>query len=134
MPTKEEDFKQRFDSILLDMRAGGTRDAEGMWLIGSLGARIVDQGQQPSWAEFKRTLSQPNFRALITSFQKQGADLAQQGAHQQIYAIQVLAVSLVARIQNEDPEIADGDKILDQIIDDAISIYRETLAADPIIS
>ena len=134
MPTRDEDFKQRFDSILLDMRISGSTDAETMWLVGSLAARLIDQGQQPTWYSFKHTLSQPTFRSLISSFQKQGNDLAKTGATQQVYAIQVVAVSLVAVTQTDDPEIVEDDKVLDQIIEDAISIYREAIASDPIIS
>ena len=45
MPPRDEDFKQRFDSILLDMRISGSTDAETMWLVGSLAARLIDQGR-----------------------------------------------------------------------------------------
>ena len=134
MPTRDEDFKQRFDSILLDLRISGRTDGQTMWLVGSLAARLIDQGQQPTWSSFKHTLSQPTFRSLISSFQKQGNDLAKTGATQQVYAIQVVAVSLVAVTQTDDPEIVEDDKVLDQIIEDAISIYREAIASDPIIS
>jgi len=134
MLTRDEDFKQRFDTILLDMRISGSTDAETMWLVGSLAARLIDQNQQPTWSAFKHTLSQPTFRALISSFQKQGNELAKTGNTPQVYAIQVIAVSLVAITQTADPDILEDDKLLDDIIEDAIAIYREAIASDPIIS
>ena len=77
MPTKEEDFKQRFDSILLDMRAGGTRDAENMWLIGSLGARIVDQGQQHyEEQQRQRSIAALRRRAAALGFQVNPVEVA----------------------------------------------------------
>jgi hypothetical protein len=134
MPTKEEDFKQRFAGILLDMRSSGSSDPEGMWLVGSLAARVVDEEQRPNWTAFKAHLSLETYRGLLSSFQQQGNALAKQGAQRQMFAIEVLAASLVAKTQSSDPEIASGDKILNKIIDNAISVYRSSQTADPLIS
>ena len=41
---------------------------------------------------------------------------------------------MVAKTQTQDFDIISGDKILSDIIDDAISVFRDTQAADPIIS
>ncbi len=134
MPTKEEDFKQRFAGILLDVRGMGSDDVEGMWLVGSLAARIVDHASRKSWTQFKEKLTRTDCDALIRSFQNQGSQLAAQGAHRQVHAVQILAASLVAKTQVRDAEIVAGDKILNRIIDDAIGIYRRAKTdAEPVI-
>lgn len=133
MPTKEEDFKQRFAGVLLDMRSAATDDPKGMWLVGSLAARIIDQAKQPDWATFKQKLSRQDWSALLATFQTQGNALAKQGARRQVFAVQVLAASLVAKTQSQDPEIISGDTLLNQIIDDAITVFRDNLSADPVI-
>ena len=134
MPTKEEDFKQRFAGVLLDMRNAAANDPEGMWLVGSLAARIIDEAKQPSWTIFKERISRADWSGLLTTFQTQGNALAKQGAQRQVFAVQVLAASMVAKTQTQDPDIVSGDKILSDIIDDAVTVFRDTQAADPIIS
>ena len=134
MPTKEEDFKQRFAGVLLDMRSAATDDPKGMWLVGSLAAGIIDQARRPSWTALKQSISREDWSALLTTFQNQGNALAKQGAHRQVFAIQVLAASMVAKTQVGDPEIVAGDNLLNQIIDDAITVFRDSQSADPIIS
>jgi len=133
VPTKEEDFKQRFAGVLLDMRSAATDDPQGMWIVGSLAANIIDQARQPSWTVFKEKLSRQDWSALLTTFQNQGNALARQGAQRQVFAIQVLAASLVAKTQVQDLDIVSGDKVLNDIIDDAIVVFRDTQSADPII-
>jgi hypothetical protein len=133
VPTKEEDFKERFAGIMLDMSASAD-DAETMWLVGSLAAQIVDHAQQPDWTAFKANLSQPTYRSLLTTFQNQGNALAKQGARRQVFAVEVLAASLVAKTQTDDPELVTGDGMLNDLIDSAIAVFRQASSADPIIS
>ena len=42
-------------------------------------------------------------------------------------------MSLVAKTQATDPDIASGGIVLDQMIDDAINMFRDALTAEPII-
>ncbi len=132
MPTKEEDFKQRFSGILLDLTSPD--QGEDLLLIGSLAARIIGHAGSPDWPTFKASLSHGDYSSLLTTFQTQGNALAQQGQRRQVRAIEVVAVALVARTQMGDPDIASNAPLLDQIIDDAIRAYRDAQAADPIIS
>jgi hypothetical protein len=132
MPSKEEEFKQRFAGVLGDLVASD--DQEQRLLIGSLAARLAAPSNSPSWSAFKVGISLPAYRALLASFQKQGNELARQGRQEEVYAIEVLAVSLVAKTQGTDPEIASGTVVLDQLIDDAITLFQQAKAADPIIS
>ena len=132
MPSKEEEFKQRFAGVLGDLVASD--DQEQRLLIGSLAARLAAPSNAPSWSAFKVGISLPAYRALLASFQKQGNELARQGRQEEVYAIEVLAVSLVAKTQGTDPEIASGTVVLDQLIDDAITLFQQAKAADPIIS
>jgi len=132
MPGKEEDFKQRFAGILLDLATSD--DADQRALIGSLAARIVGAAGKPSWAAFKQGLTRADYDGLLRTFQTQGNGLAQQGQRRQVYAIEVLATALVTKTQMQDTEIAAEAPRLDQFIDDAITAYRDAQSADPIIS
>ncbi|MDR3474019.1 MAG: hypothetical protein P4M09_20360 [Devosia sp.] len=132
MPSKEEQYKDRLSGILHDLSTTG--DAEARLLVGSLAAQISGHARTGSWTAFKAGLTLPTYRSLLTSFQTQGNDLARQGQHRQVQAIEVLAVSLVGKTQLGDPEVASSLPALDKIIDDAILAFRQAQAADPIIS
>ena len=132
MPTKEDDLRQRLSRIVLDLSTSG--DEQQQWMLGSLAARIVDHAGVGSWGEFKRTMSQETYTSLLTSFQKQGNELARQGLRSQVYAIEVLGVAVICRTLPRDPEITAQAPALDRLIDDAVRVFRSTAAPDPIIS
>jgi hypothetical protein len=131
MPTKEEDFKQRFSAIVAEMQADDPGQA---LLVGSLAHQIVSHAKRPNWKVFKAGLGRADYDALLQSFQSQGNALARQGAVAQMRAIEILACSLIARTQRRDPEVARDNRELDGLIDEAIKRYARSLAADPVIS
>lgn len=130
MATKEEDFKERFVAVLQDLRSNGGKDPEAMFLIGSLAARLLDRAKQPSWATYKANLAPQVYARLLSDFQKQGNAFHKEGKAKHAYAIQVLAISLIARTQNDD-EVRAGDSLLDDMLGFLIAAYREAQAADP---
>jgi hypothetical protein len=131
LPTKEEEFKQRFAAVVLDLTT--SEDTDMKTLIGGLAGRIISAAGAPNWIAFKARLSESAYSSLLTTFQTQGNALAQQGQHRQVYAIEVLAVSLVAKTQMGDPDIVSGTALLDPLIDQAITAARNAQTADPII-
>lgn len=130
MATKEEDFKERFVAVLQDLRTNGGKDSEAMFLIGSLAARLVDRARQPTWAAYKANLAPPVYAKLLSDFQKQGNDFHKEGKAKHAYAIQVLAISLIARTQN-DAEVRAGDSLLDEMLGFLIASYRKAEATTP---
>lgn len=130
MASKEEEFKDRFVAVLQDLRSSGGQDPEAMFLIGSLAARLLDRSNQPSWAAYKSSITPPAYAELLGSFEKQGNGFHQQGKAKHAYAIQVLAVSMIARIQ-DDAEIRVGDGLLDEMLGFLIATYRKAKALDP---
>lgn len=130
MVSKEEDFKERFVAVLQDLRGNGGKDPEAMFLIGSLAARLVDRAGQPSWAAYKASMSRELYDKLLGDFQKQGNDFHKQGKAKHAYAVQVLAISLIARTQ-ADPEVRAGDGLLDEMLGFLIATYRKAQTATP---
>src|ERR1700749_4630146 len=133
MASKEEEFRHRFAGIVLELSTSD--DAETTALLGSPGGPIGSHAGMPSWSVLKQNLTQRDYDGLLRTFQAQGNELARQGQSKQVYAIEVLAVSLVAKTQLTDAEIASGAPLLARIIDDAIAAVRSAQPIpDPIIS
>lgn len=126
MPTKEDELKQRLAAVLEDLRTDGGTDPETVWTIGSLAAALVDKAKASSWPALKEGLTAEAYDKLLADFQKQGNDLYQSGDVRKAYAIQALGLSLVSRTQRKDPEMRQGEMLLDSMITGALDIYRRT--------
>ena len=125
-PTKEAQFKQRFISVLADLQQDGIKDPQAMELIGSLAADLADKLETRSWSAAKQAMTATVYDALLESFQKRGNQYYQDGRTKHAYAIQLLGVSLVVMTQRKDPDLAAGEKLMDQVIDSAVAHYRRT--------
>jgi hypothetical protein len=127
MATKEEDFKERFVAVMRDLKEHGAKDPEAMWVLGSFATRLTNLSKRRTWTEFKAALTAPAYDQLLNEFQTQGnAYYRQRNAHA-AYAIELLALSVVARTQR-DPQVREGEKLLDQAISAAVAFYRKAKA------
>ncbi|ODT69989.1 MAG: hypothetical protein ABS75_14210 [Pelagibacterium sp. SCN 63-23] len=128
-PTKEAVFKQRFINVLADLQQDGVNDAEVMAMVGNLASDLADSLEQTSWSGAKRALSATAYDALLSSFVTRGNEHHQKGEHKEAYAIQVLTVSLVVATQRKDPELARGEELMDEVIDYAVSGFRQAMSS-----
>ena len=125
MAAKHEELKQRLAAVLEDLKAGSAGDPETMWLIGSLTSEIIGKVQARSWGEFKETMSAATYDKLLRDFQDVGNRLFQDGVLKRAYAMQALGLSLVCSTQRTDTTIAEGEKLLDAVIEGAVKLYRK---------
>jgi hypothetical protein len=123
--TKEQDFKNRLVTVISDLKDAGIKDPHAMWILGSMVAELIDRVQARSWSEYKNSMTQPIYTGLLKMFQEQGNALFSQGQVKPAYAMQALSLSVVAKTQ-VDPQVKDGEKILDQAIETALMFYRKT--------
>ncbi|UYO00826.1 MAG: hypothetical protein KIT02_06360 [Devosia sp.] len=124
--TERSDFSQILASTLQDLRTNGIADGEAMTLIGSLAADIADRLKVSSWSAAKARIDRQLHDQLLKSFQDQGNALHKAGNRKQAYAVQALAVSLVARTQTETPGVREGEHLLDALLDRAVEVYRHS--------
>jgi hypothetical protein len=129
MSTKEQDFKERLVAVMRDVKDNIRDDAEAMWMIGSLAARLVDVYRVSSWGQFKASLTSQAYDQLLKDFEQQGNAYHKEGKAKAAYAIQLLAISTVARTQT-DPEVKHGEQLLDGIINGMLTNYRKASAAE----
>lgn len=130
MATKEEDFRERFVAMMQDLHANGGKDQEAMFLIGSLASRLMDKTGAKSWATFKSTLGSYDRSVLLTDFETQGNKFHNDGKRKHAYAVQVLAMSVIAPSQT-DEDVLSGNKILDSIVNRLVTVFRKAEAATP---
>jgi hypothetical protein len=126
-PTTEArnaEFKQRFASVLADIQQTGYNDGEAMALIGSLAAELCGSLQQQNWTTAKSVMSHQTYNDLLKIFENRGNEYHQAGKQKHAYAIQALAMSLISATMRSDPQMAEGEKMLDAIIDRSVAVYQ----------
>jgi hypothetical protein len=122
--TKEEDFKQRLAAVLADLRQDGVEDGKAMFILGAAATRMCDLLKQPTWSALKPALSKSEQNRLLAQLGRDGDQMLAEGKGKHAYAVQALAVSLVAHSQS-DPIVREGEKLLDAIIDQTIANFRK---------
>jgi hypothetical protein len=124
MPSKRDELKQRLAAVLADLKDEGPKDPEAIWLIGSLASDLALRAKAANWKAFKQKMTQDMYRTLVRDFQEQGNKLYQQNKKRHAYAVQALAISIVASTQRVDPQMREGEALLDNVIERALTVYR----------
>jgi hypothetical protein len=126
MPSKRDELKQRLAAVLADLKDEAPKDPEAIWLIGSLASDLALKAKAPTWKAFKQKMTQDMYRTLVRDFQAEGNKLYQENKRRHAYAIQALAISIVASTQRVDPQMREGEALLDGFIEKALTVYRTT--------
>lgn len=130
MATKEDDFRERFVAVMKDLRENGESDQEAMFLIGSLASTLMKRTNAPSWPAYKSNLQPVDYSLLISDFEKQGNKFHKDGKRKHAFAVQVLAMSVVANTQTH-RDVTEGNKLLDQYIASLVRAFRKAEEMTP---
>lgn len=122
--TRNAEFKQRFIAVLGDIQKSGSQDGEAMALIGSLASDLAGTLQHQKWTTAKANMTTQTYNDLLKIFEQRGNEYHQSGKAKHAYAIQALSMSLVAATLRADPQIAEGEKMLDAVIDRSVAVYQ----------
>jgi hypothetical protein len=125
--TRNAEFKQRFAAVLDDIRTSGAEDGEALALIGNLAADLAATLKQQNWVTAKANMTTQVYNDMLKVFEQRGNEYHKAGKTKHAYAIQALAMSLVAATLRSDPQMAEGEKMLDAIIDRSVAIYQTQL-------
>jgi hypothetical protein len=133
-PTTEvrnAEFKQRFVAVLADIHSSGQEDPEALGLIGHLASDLAKTLQQPNWSSAKSVITPQTYNDLLKVFEQRGNEYHQAGKAKHAYAIQALAMSLIAGTMRKDPQLAEGEKFLDALIDRTVEIHQSVNPVKP---
>jgi hypothetical protein len=124
-PKLENDMKVRLAALLQDLQENGHKDPEAMWFMGSLATHIMKDVNATAWPDFKASLTRDGYDTLLKGFENQGKQLYANGKHKAAFAVQALAISTIVSKMTH-PDIATGDKYLDQFIMQTVRIFKQT--------
>lgn len=131
-PQKEHEaqFKQRLAAVLEDLKDSGMQDGEAMFFLGNFASRVCDSAGKVGWTDVKNVITTNDYDRLLKEFETEGNRLHAEGSAKAAYALQAMAISLVARTQT-DPQVRSGETLLDIVIDTAIGNYRKHARTKP---
>lgn len=121
---RNAEFKQRFTAVVSDILKSGGEDGQAMAMIGHLASDIAASLQQQNWVTAKANMTPEVYKDLLKIFEKRGNEYHQADKDKHAYAIQALAMSLIAATMRSDTQIAEGEKILDAVIDRSVAVYQ----------
>lgn len=124
MPEKEEAIRQKLANVVRDLHSNGTKDPEAMALLGSLADAVMARHKAQRWLEVKTAMSEDEVKETLGTFDRRGDAFYREGRIKQAYAIQALATSVLVHSQ-WDPELREGERLLDEVIDRAVAFYRK---------
>lgn len=122
--TRNAEFKQRFIAVLTDLQQAGAEDGEAMALIGHLASDLATSVGQQNWASAKANMTPEIYNDLLKIFEQRGNEYHQAGKQKHAYAIQALAMSLISATMRSDPQLAQGEKMLDAAIDRSVAVHQ----------
>lgn len=129
MSTKEQFFKDRLVAVMRDLKNTTANDADAMWMIGNFATGLVDLYKVKTWSQFKTRLTPQAYDRLLKDFEAQGNAYHRDGKPKAAFAIELLAISTIARTQ-DDPEVKQGERLLDGLINGMVTTYRKARAAE----
>lgn len=113
---EEQLFRRPFLELVDELADPARTDPQTLLALGALARRIMDDAKVMTWRAFKLGQTRELYDATLRVFQRQGNAMARDGKLRTAYAIQILAMSLIARTQ-QGHEVATADARLDAIID-----------------
>lgn len=127
MITKEEDFKNRFAVVMRDLQQDGTKDPQITLAMGVLALCLVQELESTTWSAAKSKITPPVYDRLLGKMLLSGEEHYRAGRLNEAYATQVLSFSLVARTQSQDPQMRQGEALIDMAIDRALAVYQQAV-------
>lgn len=114
-------------TLLEDLRVTGSEDGEAMFMLGAGADRLASLAEVQSWSELKAKLIPADVLALLQQIDLEGKQALADDKIKHAYALQALGMSLAAT-GNADPLVRAGAELVDQVIEETLTNYRNYAA------
>ena len=125
-------FIARYHEVVDDLDRDGRSDNETMMLLGSLVARLVTGADADNWLHLKHILDDQSLAQLVDTLDSTAETYAAEGKTKAAYVARLLGISLVAT-RVPDAKLKQRDRLLDDFINTAATVYIEQHNAPPAV-
>jgi hypothetical protein len=116
-------FRERLVALMTDLNAGTAKDKQLRRRVGIVADRIVREAGTRDWSDLKDRADGPTYDSLLNLFQRQSVELQKTGDAIGVKAFEVMAISLIARRQDQ-ADLAAGVMTLDKWIGECLGHAR----------
>ena len=116
-------FRERLIALMAALNGGEGRDRTLRRTIGTFSDKLAKEAGARNWADLKERADGPTYDSLLQLFSKQSEQLAKQGDTAGVRALEVLAISLIARRQYQ-TDLLPGVDFLDRYIEECAQNAR----------
>lgn len=120
---KLAEIKIRLAALLRDLKGNAGQNGQAMAAIGMFGGQLARTYGCDTWRAAKDALTPEQYRELVTAFHEKGNAHHRAGHVNEAFALQALSVSVVASTLRSDPDIAQGENLLDLAIEHAVATF-----------
>jgi hypothetical protein len=94
---RAEVFRNRLISVVSDLNSGEDRNPELRRVVGSLAYKVHSDARALSWTDLKQRADGATYDSLLKVFQHQSESASKAGDNLAVKALELLAISMIAR-------------------------------------
>ena len=125
MHERDAIFRERLITVLTAIKGKEGNVPMLRRLVGAYATRMAKEAGTRDWADLKERADGPTYDSALRLFQTQSQTASKAGDANTVRAVEVLAISLIARRQYQD-DLLPGIALLDDYIAKCAAIARRT--------
>jgi hypothetical protein len=125
MAERDDIFRERLVAVMTALNGGEGRDPAVRRIVGSYAYRMAKESGAKNWSDLKARAVTVTYDSMLRIFREQSEKLQQAGDTKGVRGLEALALSLIARHQNQG-DLVPGVSFLDRYIEDCASLVKPT--------
>ena len=127
LETRDQIFRERLVELVARVNASLGDDRKVRHLIGAYVTRLSKEAGARDWPDFKRRADGRTYDSLLKLFQRESESASKAGDTLTVRALEVLAISLIARRQYQ-ADLTQGIHFLDAYIEGSVRMAERAQA------
>lgn len=130
MTERDAIFRERLIALMTALNGGEAKDPALHRLVGSYVRRLAQQAGAKNWTDLKTRADAATYDSMLRLFQRDSEEFQKKHDSKGVRALEALAISLIARYQQQ-ADLVPGVRLLDDFIEDCASAV--TRSAEKIV-
>jgi hypothetical protein len=127
MTERDAIFRERLLALMTALNGGEAKDPALRRLVGTFALRLTRQANAKNWTDLKNRVDPPTYDSMLRLFQRESEDFQKKQDSKGVRALEALAISLIARHQQQ-ADLVPGVGFLDGYIEDCAAMASKATA------
>jgi hypothetical protein len=130
MTERDAIFRERLLGLMTALNGGESKDPALRRFVGLFSLRLSKQANAKGWTDLKQRADSATYDSMLRMFQRESEELQKQDDTKGVRALEILAISLISRHQQQ-PDLLPGVGFLDSYIEDCEGMAKRATAQAP---